>query len=166
MANLNYRSTKKVSVRKSRFIVLSIALGALILSACNTDIPVVTRIIVDFPHGALRLLVQRDDKVRLFYGELPTSRAIQNSIFNIDDLFQQLQPRLHDVVSAENRPIGQPYGMATIEFSDGSEQDYLIYDGTFAVELFKAACANILEDEESSGEIVTAECAKLRGATP
>lgn len=62
--------------------------------------------------------------------------------------------------------IGEPYGMATIEFSDGSEQDYLIYDETFAVELFQVACANLLEDEEFGAQIVTAECARLGGTPP
>ena len=55
--------------------------------------------------------------------------------------------------------------MATIEFSDGSKRDYLIYDETFAVELFQAACANLVE-EEFGGEIVTAECAKIGSAPP
>jgi len=135
------------------------------LGAC-TDTHLVTQIIVDFPHGELRLLVQRDDDARLFYAALPNSRVIQNSPFDIDDLFQELQPRLHDVVPAENRSIEQPYGMATIECSDGSKQDYLIYDEIFAVELFKTACANIVEDEESGGEIIAAQCANLGGAAP
>jgi hypothetical protein len=68
---------------------------------------------------------------------------------------------LHDNVPAENRPLEQPYGMVIIEFSDGNEQDYLIYDEVFAVELFRAACANLVEDEELDAEIVTAECAKV-----
>jgi hypothetical protein len=123
-------------------------------------------IIVDFPHGALRLLVWQDGETRLFYGALPTHRTVQSNTFNIDDLFQQLQPRLHNNVPAENRPLGQPYGMATIEFSDGSEQDYLIYDETFAVELFQTACANLIKEAETNEEIVTAECAKVRSTVP
>jgi hypothetical protein len=126
----------------------------------------VTGIIVDFPHGELRLLVRREGKTRLFYGALPRHRTVQSNIFNIEDLFQQLQPRLHDNVPAENRPLGQPYGMATIEFSNGSEQDYLIYDETFAVELFQVACANLVEDEEFGSEIVIAVCAKIGSAPP
>lgn len=136
------------------------------LSGCNTDVRSVTRIILDFPHGALRLHVQRDGDIRLFYGALPTYRAVKNGTFDIDDLFQQLQTRLHDVVPAEDRPIGQPYGMATLEFSDGSKRDYLIYDEAFTEELFKAACANMVDDEDLGGEIFTAECANLGGTTP
>lgn len=150
-----------------RFILLTITLCALIVSACDTNSASVTGIIVDFPHGALRLLVQRDGDTRLYYGAHFTHRVVQSSAFNIDDLFQQLQPRLHDNVPAENRPIiGQPYGMATIEFSDGSEQDYLIYDESFALELFQAACANLVEDAEFDSEIVAAECAKIRSSRP
>jgi hypothetical protein len=148
-----------------RFTLLTITLCALIVSACDTEPSLVTAIIVDFPHGALRLLVQRDGETRLFYGALPADRAVKSNTFNIDDLFGQLQPRLHDNVSAENRPIGQPYGMATIEFSDGSEQDYLIYDEKFAVELFQAACANLVE-EEPGAEIITAECARTGSPPP
>ena len=149
-----------------RFTLLAITLCALILSACDTDTTLVTGIIVDFPHGALRLLVQRDGETRLFYGALPAHRAVQSNTFDIDDLFQQLQPRLHDNVPAENRPIAEPYGMAIIEFSDGSEQDYLIYDETFAVELLQLACANLVEDQESGSEIVTVECAKMGSMPP
>ena len=148
-----------------RFILLAM-FCALLLSACDSDPASVTGIVVDFPHGALRLLVRRDGETRLFYGALPTHRAVQSNTFNIDDLFQQLQPRLQDNVPAENRPLGQPYGMATIGFSDGSEQDYLIYDETFAVELLKAACARSVEAEDVGAEIVTAECARLVGAAP
>lgn len=153
-------------MKRLPFTLSAITLCALILSACETDTTLMTRIIVDFPHGALRLLVQRDGETRLFYGALPNHRTVQSNTFNIDDLFQQLQPRLHDNVPAENRPLGQPYGMATIEFSDGSEQDYLIYDKPFAVELFQAACANLAEDEEFGAEIVTAECVKIGSAAP
>jgi hypothetical protein len=166
MANPKYRSAKKASGMRSRFTLLSIMLWALMVSACNTADPLVTRIIVDFPRGALRLLVQRDGDSRLFYGALPTYRAIQNSPFNIDDLFDQLRPRLHDVLPAEDRPLGQPYGMATIEVSDGSKQDYLIYDEMFALELFKTACTNLAQEEDVGEEIFSAECAKLERAAP
>jgi hypothetical protein len=147
-------------------MLLAMTLYALIFSACNTDAPLVTAITIDFPHGALRLIVQRDDETSLLYGALPTYRTVHSTTFNIDDLFQQLQPRLHDNVPAENRPIGEPYGMVIIDFSDDSEQDFLIYDETFAVGLFRAACANLVQEEKFNAEIITAECIKLEGATP
>lgn len=149
-----------------RFTLLVITLGVLVLSACDTNTTFVAGISVDFPHGELRLLVQRDNETRLFYGAHPAHRVVQSNIFNIDDLFQQLQPRLHENVAAENRRSDLPYGMAIVEFSDGSEQDYLIYDKRFVIELFQTACANLLEEDESGAEIVTAECAKLGSAPP
>ena len=161
-----YQSARKASVMRLRFTLLAITLCALIVSACDTEPSPVTAIIVDFPHGALRLLVQRDGETRLFYGALPTHRAVKSDTFNIDDLFRQLQPRLHDNVSAENRPIGQPYGMVTIEFNDGSGQDYLIYDEAFAAELFQTACANLLEEEMFRDEVVTTACAKIVSTAP
>jgi hypothetical protein len=152
---------------KSRFTLIRIIVGALMLSGCNTDVRSVTWMTLDFPHGALRLVIQRDSDIRLFYGALPAYQAVKNGTFDIDEVFHQLQTRLHDVVPAENRPIGQPYGMATLEFSDGSKQDYLIYDGVFAEELFKVACANIVvEDEDFAGKILATECANLGGTTP
>jgi len=138
----------------------------MMLSGCNTDANPVTYIILDFPHGALRLLVQRDGDIRLFYGALPTYRTVKNGTFDIDELFQELQTRLHEVVPAEDRPIGQPYGMVTVEFSDGSRRDYLIYDQVFSEGLFKAACANSVDTEDFADRIFTVECANLGGTTP
>jgi len=155
------RPAKKVPAMKSQFILILITVSVLMISGCNTGTNPVTSIILDFPHGGLRLLVQRDGDIRLYYGALPTSQAVKNGIFDIDELFQQLQLRLHEVVPAEARPLGQPYGMATLEFSDGSERDYLIYDQAFAKELFKAACANSLEVEDSARKLFTAQCNDL-----
>lgn len=152
---------------KSRFILIITTVGILILSGCNAYDRSVALIALDFPYGGLRLLVQRDGETRLFYGELPAYQAVKKGVFDIDEVFKHLQTRLHNVAPAEDRPIGRPYGMVTLGFKDGSKQDYLIYDGVFAKELFKVACANIVaEDESSAGKIVTAECSNLSGATP
>lgn len=143
------------------FSLLSVTVLAVMAAACNPSAPQVTWISVDFPHGELRLHVWREGDAKLLYGALPASLTIPNHIFDIDDLYQQLEPRLQDVASAENRPIGQPYGMATIELSDGSERDYLIYDEVFALELFQVACTNAVENEKSGAEIITAACDRL-----
>ena len=100
-----------------------------------------------------------------FDGVLPTYQTVKDGTFDIDELFQQLQTRLHEVLPAENRPLGQPYGIVTLDFSDGSEQDYLIYDQAFAEELFKVACENSLDDD-SAGRIFALECANLGSTTP
>lgn len=73
---------------------------------------------LDFPHGAARLLVRRDGETHLFYGTLPASRIIAGDTFDIDELYDDLQNRIHKMVPAEKRPLGQPSGMVTIGFID------------------------------------------------
>jgi hypothetical protein len=41
-----------------------------------------------------------------------------------------------------------------------------MYDQAFAEELFKAACTNSVEVEDSAGKIFAAECANLGGTVP
>ena len=48
------------------------------------------------------------------------------------------------MLPAEERPIGQPYGMAIFIFYDGSARDHLIYDESFAEDLFEVARENIV----------------------
>jgi hypothetical protein len=151
---------------KPQFLFIPITIGVLILSGCNTDENSVELISLDFPHGGLRLLVQRDRDARLFYAALPTARIVRQGTFDIDELYQQLQPRLHENMPAENRPIEQPYGVANLEFADGSERNYLIYDEAFAEALLKSACANIVGVEDTGKEIFTAQCEKLGDTTP
>ena len=105
---------------------------------------VVTHISLDFPHGETRLVVRRDDTALLLYGALPRSQVVRRGTFDIDVVFQALQSRVHDVVPAERRPVGQAYGMVTFRFSDGSEQHHFIYDGAFAEALFQRARANVV----------------------
>jgi hypothetical protein len=157
----HHRLPKYMPGMKSRFIFILAVVCVWMLSACNTDQNPVTRISLDFPHGGLRLLVQRDGDTRLFYGALPHSRIVKSGTFDVDELFQQLQPQLHDNSPGENPPSGQPFGIATLEFADGTEQDYLIYDEAFAEALFKTACANIVDEEDAGKEIFTAQCANL-----
>jgi hypothetical protein len=146
---------------KWKFVRFIWTVGALIINGCSTRARSVTSISLDFPHGGLRLLVQRDDEARLFYGALPASRSIPESTFDIDEIFDQLQPRLHKVVPAENRPLGQDYGIASIRFNDGSSKDYLIYDENYATDLFKKACQHSAAEENSSSSIFERECAAL-----
>jgi hypothetical protein len=132
------------------------------LSACRADAPSVTWLTLDFPHGGLRLVVQRDNETRWFYAALPTHRAVRDGTFDIDDLYQQLEPRLHEVVPTEDQPNpDQPYGMVTLAFGENSQQDYLIYDEAFALELFKTACANLVDQVDFGTEIFIAECTNI-----
>jgi len=130
---------------KLRSTLILLTGGILLLVGCNTVSSAVTSVSLDFPHGETRLLVQRDGDTRLYYGELPAYKVVKNSTFDIDELFNQLQTRIHKVVPAEERPTGQPYGMVTFGFYDGSARDYLIYDKSFAEDLFTTAQANLID---------------------
>jgi hypothetical protein len=114
-----------------------------LVNGCNARADEVTDISIDFPHGATRLLVKRDGSAYLFYGALPQHQEIKPNTFDIDDLFNDLQGKLNPVLPTENRPLGAAVGMVQIRFQDGSEKDYLIYDGAFAEGLFEIARANI-----------------------
>jgi hypothetical protein len=132
-------------IMKLRSTLILLTGGILLLVGCNTVSGSVTSVSLDFPHGETRLLVQRDGDTRLYYGELPAYKAVKNGTFDIDELFNQLQTRIHKVVPAEERPTGQPYGMVTFGFSDGSTRDHLIYDEPFAEDLFATAQANLVD---------------------
>lgn len=164
--HMGYAATVERPIMKWRFIALICIVGVLVLAGCSTRAKSVASISLDFPHGALRLLVQRDSDTRLFYGALPTSRVIPSDTFDIEELFTQLQSRLYEVVPAEERTLGQPYGMATIDFSDGSSDDYLLYDGDYAGELFKRACQHGVDEVSSSEALFERECEIILGVTP
>ena len=151
---------------KWHFTLLIHAVSVLFLAGCGGQAKTVTRISLDFPHGELRLLVRRDSETHLFYGALPTSRTIPSGVFDIDEVYTQLQPRLHKVVPSEVRPLGRPYGLATVEFSNGSSRDYLLYDDDFAGELFKKACQHKVDKTDSSEALFEQVCAIILGATP
>jgi hypothetical protein len=150
---------------KWRFILFVWIFIILMTSGCSAKAGLVTSISLDFPHGGLRLLVKREGEARLFYAALPNSRDIAEGTFDIDELFDQLQPRLHKNVPAEARPLGQPYGMVSIDFKDGSSSDYLIYDEKFASELLQRACQHMLDETDSGTAIFEQECANLPGMT-
>lgn len=125
-------------------ILVILAFILLSLFGCYTDTNPVTSIVMDFPHGETRLLIRRDGEALLFYGALPESQIVKPGLFEIDEIADELQPRLSKVVPAEERPLDQPYGMVTLQFTNGSQQDYFIYDGAFADELFQTARENIV----------------------
>lgn len=132
----------------------------MVLAGCTTK---AERISLSFPYGELRLLVQRDSDTLLFYGALPQSRTIPSDIFDIDELFTQLQTRLHEMAPAEKRLPGQPYGAVTIWLSDGRSRDYMLYDGDYAGEIFKLACQHRVRQEDPSAAILDQACTTILG---
>ena len=131
-------------VIKPPLIFSLLAFSLLCLAGCSPPSNPVTTIVLDFPHGETRLLIRQDGETRLYYGALPQSQIVKPGLFDIDEIADQLQPRLSKVVPAEERPLGQPYGMVTLQLTDGSQQDYFIYDGAFAEALFQKARENII----------------------
>lgn len=130
-------------------IVLTIALflGVSVLATtggCSANSNQVTSIIMDFPHGETRLLVKSDGTAFLFYASLPQHEEVRPNTFELAKLFNDLQDKIHPNAPMEERPVHAAYGMVTFRFSDGCEEDYLIYDGDFTEAYFEIARANII----------------------
>jgi hypothetical protein len=122
----------------------------------------VRQISLDFPHGELRLLVDRDGPSQLFYAAAPFGREVAAGTFNIDALRRQLTSRLQPVSAAETRPPGQVFGTVTLGFGRGRNEEYLIVDRAFAEGLLTRACANLVDDKASTDTLVPSACARLR----
>ena len=100
---------------------------------------------MDFPHGETRLLVQRNGEAFLFYGALPSYQKIRKGTFDLDELYKQLKPHLHENVPRENWPDPKSKaGMVTIRFKNKSQRDYLIFDEGLAKIIFDKAKGNIV----------------------
>ncbi|MBN1259232.1 MAG: hypothetical protein JXB35_00995 [Anaerolineae bacterium] len=138
----------------------------LVLSGCIPRAGQVTSISLDFPHGEARVLIHRDRGAHLFYAALPTSQPIREGVFDIDAVYEQLQPRLHPVVPSEAQPPGQPYGMAMLGFPNGDDRSYLIYDEDYAMALLARACDNRIEDGEADTAVLDAVCVDILDRKP
>jgi hypothetical protein len=126
----------------------------------------VGKISLDFPHGELRLLVDRDGPSQLFYAAAAFGREVAAGVFDIDTLRTQLAPRLLPVTAADTRPAGQVFGTVSLWFAPGKTDEYLIADQAFAEGLLQRACANLAPDTASSGPLVASACARLSRRTP
>jgi hypothetical protein len=128
---------------------LAIIIATLSLTACADNTSSIEMIIMDYPHGETRLYVERNGQARLSYGSHPQFQVVQAGTFKIDDLYQQLQPRLHDNVPREEWPDQKSVaGMITITYQDKTNKDYLIFDAKeFAEEIFNKARKNRLDPD-------------------
>ena len=125
---------------------------SIVLMGCAVKSSSIDMLSIDYPNGEARLLVQRDGKASLFYGALPQQQIVRKGTFDIDDLYKQLEGRLHDNVPREKWPNPKStFGMVKIRFRDGRLKDYLIFDeGQFTTLLFEKARKNTV-DQKASG---------------
>lgn len=130
-------------------LCLAIVIVLLNLTACGSNASPVEMIIMDYPHGETRLYVERNGQARLSYGPHPQFQEVKTGTFKIDDLYQQLIPRLHDNVPREEWPDQKSVaGMVTITYQDKTEKDYLIFDAKeFAEDIFNKARKNRLDPD-------------------
>lgn len=132
----------------NKYIKFATLMAVLILSVtgCKEEASSIESISIDFPHGETRLLVQRNGAAFLFYGALPNHQKIKNGTFDIDELYEQLQGRLHDNVPREKWPNPRSsVGMVQIRFQGNYKRDYLIFDEeVFADRLFSKARKNVV----------------------
>ena len=128
---------------------LAIIMVSLSLTACSDNGRSIEMIIMDYPHGETGLYVERNGRTRLSYGPNPQFQAVKTGTFKIDDLYQQLLPRLHDNVPREEWPDQKSVaGMVTIIYQDETKKDYLIFDATeFAKDIFNKARKNRLDPD-------------------
>jgi hypothetical protein len=54
--------------------------------------------------------------------------VVNDGRFDMEELFEQLQPQLDEVVPTDEIPIGREYGIAMLSFSDETTEDYVFYD--------------------------------------
>lgn len=132
---------------KKRWLCLAVlALCYLLSEGCNNDSHVIESISIDFPHGETRLVVWKNGEAALFYGALPQHNVVKTGIFDVENLYKQLQLRLHRNGPREEWPNPtSTSGMVQIKFKDKGNKDYLIFDEkAFAEELFSKARLNFV----------------------
>jgi len=102
---------------------------------------------LDYPHGEDRIFLDDQGRCLLFYGALPQSQTVREGVFEMEKLFQTLEPLLHPNRPREEWPDPSAQaGMVTLRRVDGSSQDFLIFDqDAFAERLFERARTHLVE---------------------
>lgn len=133
-----------MKIKLTNLILLTLC--CLLLAGCSINSRVIESISIDFPHGETRLVVWKNGEAALFYGARPQHETVRAGIFNVQDLYKQLQPRLNRNTPREEwpNPNATP-GMVQIRFKDNGNRDFLIFnEKELAEELFKKARQNII----------------------
>lgn len=153
------------SKRNSRVQVHTLAkalsVAVVLLAACRTNANPVAVIVLSYPSGELSLRVGRDQASRLTYGELPEGLTIERGVFDLDELYGQLQGKLNEVVPSEKVPAGKTIGTVSFVFADGSQESYFIYDEAFSFQLLANACSHADFNETLNSDIYQTACSKL-----
>lgn len=72
--------------------------------SCNKVESKIQIISIDFPHGENRLIVHKNGEAFLYYEALPEGKIIRKDTFNVDTLYNQLQPKLQKNNPREDWP--------------------------------------------------------------
>ena len=133
-----------MKMKRTSLIILTLC--CLLLEGCSINSPVIESISIDFPHGETRLAVWKNGEAALFYGARPQHEIVRAGVFNVQELYKQLQPRLNPNVPREDWPNpSSTAGMVQIRFKEQDKIDYLIFDEkAFVEELFSKARQNII----------------------
>ena len=103
---------------------------------------------IDYPHGEDRLMLRADGEAVLYYGALPQSQTVENGIFDLEQILEQLKPKLCPNTPREewDNP-NSTAGMVTIRYAGSRSEDvFLIFDQSrFAERLFSKAKRHVVE---------------------
>lgn len=102
--------------------------------------------IMDYPHGEYRIHVKRTGDAYLYYGARATAQIIRKDTFSVEGLNRIFKQHLHPNLPREQWPNPKSQaGMVTIRYTDGKEENYLIFDlQELTEEIFKEAKHNII----------------------
>lgn len=122
----------------------------LIVASCTSARNTIDMFIMDYPHGEHRIHVKKSGEAYLYYGAGPKSQTIKTNTFSADGLFITLKEHLHPNVPREEWPNPKSQaGMVTIRYTDGTQENYLIFDlSELTKKIFERAKQNI--DETSN----------------
>lgn len=131
---------------KVRAAAQKIILFIMLLSSCAVAQDNIEVFIMDYPHGEDRLHVKRTGEAYLYYGALPSAQVIRKETFTANGLYEVFEKYLYPNLPRDEWPNPKSEaGMVTIQYMDGQEEDFLIFDvEQLAKEVFDKAKSNIV----------------------
>jgi hypothetical protein len=117
----------------------------LIGAGCTTVPDQIETFIMDYPHGEYRIHVNNTGEAYLYYGAAPSAKLIRKNTFSVDELYALFKEHLHPNVPSEDWPDPKSQaGMVTLKYTDGREENFLIFDMPIITgRIFEKAKANI-----------------------